>query len=67
MTLVDNQSIWDPEVDFGTPAVKAADTVSVTIDGTTIGALTRDDGTYRITGAPAGAQIIVANVERVTG
>src|SRR5215217_9699570 len=38
MTL---QSIWDPEVDFGTPAVKAADpvigpaigTVSVTIDG----------------------------------
>src|SRR6188474_2602947 len=30
MTL---QSIWDPEVDFGTPAVQAVDTVSVTIDG----------------------------------
>ena len=31
MTL---QSIWDPEVDFGTPAVRdAVDTVSVTIDG----------------------------------
>jgi hypothetical protein len=40
----------------GTPLVA----VSVTIDGTTVGALTRDDGTYRITGAPAGAQVIVA-------
>jgi formate dehydrogenase major subunit len=34
MTLLDHQSIWDPEVDFGTPAVRDADeTVSVTIDG----------------------------------
>ena len=34
MTLVgqhrDNPSIWDPEVDFGTPAVRDTDTVSVT-------------------------------------
>src|SRR6185369_4063552 len=40
----------------GTPLVA----VSVTVDGTTTGALTRDDGTYRITGAPAGTQTIVA-------
>jgi formate dehydrogenase major subunit len=34
MTL---QSIWDPEVDFGTPAVRdAVDTVSVSIDGRTV-------------------------------
>jgi formate dehydrogenase major subunit len=31
---VDQQSIWDPDVDFGTPAVRDAEaTVSVTIDG----------------------------------
>ena len=34
MTLIDEPSIWDPEVDFGTPAVRdATETVSVTIDG----------------------------------
>jgi formate dehydrogenase major subunit len=33
MTATAGQSIWDPEVDFGTPAVRAADSVSVTIDG----------------------------------
>jgi formate dehydrogenase major subunit len=37
MTLVDNQSIWDPEVDFGTPEIRdtsaVAASVSVTIDG----------------------------------
>ncbi len=32
---MDNQSIWDPELDFGTPAVRDVDVeqVSVTIDG----------------------------------
>ena len=34
--------------------------VSVTIEGTAVGALTGDDGTYRINGAPAGAKTIVA-------
>jgi hypothetical protein len=34
MTLQDaDRGIWDPEVDFGTPAVQAAETVAVTIDG----------------------------------
>ncbi|HET7431614.1 MAG TPA: 2Fe-2S iron-sulfur cluster-binding protein, partial [Nocardioides sp.] len=37
MSAVDEQSIWDPEVDFGTPAVRdagsATEQVSVTIDG----------------------------------
>jgi len=34
--------------------------VTVTIDGTAVGAATRDDGTYRISSAPAGAQVLVA-------
>jgi formate dehydrogenase major subunit len=33
MTAVEQQSIWDPEVDFGTPAVRDAATVTVTVDG----------------------------------
>jgi hypothetical protein len=34
---MDLPSIWDPEVDFGTPAIRAAvDTVSVTIDGRSV-------------------------------
>src|SRR6188474_396137 len=33
MTATAGQSIWDPEVDFGTPAVQAVGTVSVTVDG----------------------------------
>ncbi len=37
MTVTEGQSIWDPEVDFGTPAIKeAVDTVSVTIDGRSV-------------------------------
>jgi len=38
----------------GTPLVG----VAVRVDGTTIGALTGEDGTYTITGAPAGARIL---------
>jgi hypothetical protein len=34
--------------------------VSVSVEGATVGAVTRDDGTYRINGAPLGAQTIVA-------
>jgi len=33
MTLTEHPSIWDPEVDFGTPAVHGAAPVTVTIDG----------------------------------
>ena len=33
MTLTEHPSIWDPEVDFGTPAVDGAAPVTVTIDG----------------------------------
>jgi formate dehydrogenase major subunit len=33
MSLLDQQSIWDPEIDFGTPAIRDAEAVSVTIDG----------------------------------
>ena len=32
--------------------------VSVRVDGTTIGALTNSDGTYTITGAPAGSRVL---------
>jgi len=38
----------------GTPLVG----VAVRVDGTTIGALTGEDGTYTITGAPSGARIL---------
>jgi TonB-linked SusC/RagA family outer membrane protein len=34
--------------------------VTVTVEGAAVGAQTRDDGTYRITGAPAGARILLA-------
>ena len=38
MSLLEEPSIWDPEIDFGTPAVRdaeslAAPSVTVTIDG----------------------------------
>ena len=34
--------------------------VSVSVDGTNLGAVTRDDGTYRIAGVPVGARVVVA-------
>src|SRR5262245_5890911 len=34
--------------------------VGVSIDGTTLGATTRDDGTYRITGIPVGSRVVIA-------
>ena len=34
--------------------------VSVVVEGTSLGAVTRDDGTYRIAGVPVGARTIVA-------
>ncbi|HET8664176.1 MAG TPA: formate dehydrogenase subunit alpha [Nocardioides sp.] len=33
MSLLDEPSIWDPEIDFGTPAVTDTESVTVTIDG----------------------------------
>jgi len=33
MSIVDEPSIWDPEIDFGTPAVRGTESVTVTIDG----------------------------------
>ena len=34
--------------------------VSVSVEGTNLGAVTRDDGTYRIAGVPAGGRVVVA-------
>ncbi len=33
MSLLEEPSIWDPEIDFGTPAIADVESVSVTIDG----------------------------------
>src|SRR2546423_100685 len=40
----------------GLPVVSAA----VTVEGTTVGATTRDDGTYRITQVPTGTRVVTA-------
>ncbi len=50
MSTVDQQSIWDPEVDFGTPAVRGAESVTVTIDG-------------RAVDVPAGTSVLRAATE----
>lgn len=34
--------------------------VAIAVEGTPLGAVTRDDGTYRIAGVPAGSRVIVA-------
>ena len=33
MSLMEQPSIWDPEVDFGTPEIRDVESVTVTIDG----------------------------------